>query len=628
MKKCFYLCTPPILTTIDSIYDSLEEAIEFIANNLEERLNRTEGSGWCMTSLDRVELHITRRELVNINNFKAYPKGVRGSDQVINIQSGYNCVITALEAYVVLRDNPPTRINNLPRVLMRRMGRGQFNIKHSPADMPLTHDSFKTLEKGNNLNIYLYKLCELGMGGKQRKKHWTVHLARKGGNPQSRHLVTLLLITDDHVALIKDMLAFVKKFRHGFKQGRGTEHAGGMCYNCLTLFNSPTIREAHTQACTARTTVEYPEPGQFKQFTKVKALQPISHMAFLDFEAYNIQPKTGEDDPRIVSRQKAFAYCYVIVDGRTGEYCTHRLSHGEKCVDDCLQNMNRDWALLRERMRAYPLHMTPESTRKFEASTHCEGCNVEFKAGVTKMRHHAHSVARDNFLCALCQQCNLKIQFKEPTLTVFVHNLSYDIALVLKEAGAQHDFEILKREGSKFYSARSGNLRFVDSNNVIRGTLSSLASSHIKQKGSLEIVRKLLTQYSRDCLDLVLGTGKQYYPYDYVTGFNILRKPGIPSRECFDSELTGETLSSEDYAHVVKVWNAANCANLLDYTILYLLMDVGLLADVYLAWRKAAMAQFGLDPARYLTSTSLSLDAFLYSSKIRLPSFRMVNSIN
>ncbi|XP_066958770.1 uncharacterized protein [Macrobrachium rosenbergii] len=162
-KNAFYLCTPPILTTIDSIYDSLEEAIEFIANNLEERLNRTEGSGWCMTSLDRVELHITRRELVNINNFKAYPKGVRGSDQVINIQSGYNCVITALEAYVVLRDNPPTRINNLPRVLMRRMGRGQFNIKHSP-DMPLTHDSFKTLEKGNNLNIYLYKLCELGMG--------------------------------------------------------------------------------------------------------------------------------------------------------------------------------------------------------------------------------------------------------------------------------------------------------------------------------------------------------------------------------------------------------------------------------------------------------------------------------
>ncbi|XP_066974224.1 uncharacterized protein [Macrobrachium rosenbergii] len=71
-----------------------------------------------------VELHITRRELVNINNFKAYPKGVRGSDQVINIQSGYNCVITALEAYVVLRDNPPPHVLTTSSCLNEEDGEG------------------------------------------------------------------------------------------------------------------------------------------------------------------------------------------------------------------------------------------------------------------------------------------------------------------------------------------------------------------------------------------------------------------------------------------------------------------------------------------------------------------------
>ncbi|XP_064096357.1 uncharacterized protein LOC135208136 [Macrobrachium nipponense] len=87
----------------------------------------------------------------------------------------------------------------------------------------------------------------------------------------------------------------------------------------------------------------------------------------------------------------------------------------------------------------------------------------------------------------------------------------------------------------------------------------------------------------------------------------------------FNSKLSGEEITVEGYEHVKKVWKKFQCKNLLDYSILYLLMDVGLLADIYLSWRNAAYEQFGLDPVHYLTSTSLSLDAFLHSSKVRLP---------
>ncbi|XP_066963212.1 uncharacterized protein [Macrobrachium rosenbergii] len=87
----------------------------------------------------------------------------------------------------------------------------------------------------------------------------------------------------------------------------------------------------------------------------------------------------------------------------------------------------------------------------------------------------------------------------------------------------------------------------------------------------------------------------------------------------FNSKLSGEEMTVEGYEHVKKVWKKFQCNNLLDYSLLYLLMDVGLLADVYMSWRNATYEQFGIDPVHYLTSTSLSLDAFLYSSKVRLP---------
>ncbi|XP_066964218.1 uncharacterized protein [Macrobrachium rosenbergii] len=452
-------------------------------------------------------------------SFREYPAGVRGGGQIVNINSGYNCIITALEAYSILEGNDdPNR--NLTRDVKRRINLKLFTIKHTP-DIPVNSDTFKTLEKDNNLNIYVYKLSEV-VTGKGQKKHWTVHRARKGGNKSCPRLVSLLLITDDHVALIKDLPTFVDTFHH-LKSGMH-DRAAGMCYNCLTLFKTPAISDAHTQRCSTRTTVLYPEPGQFKQFTKVKPLNKSSHIAFLDFEAYNRQPEEEDENPRIVSKQKAYAYCYVIIDGRSGEYCVHRVGVGEQCVDDFLNKIARDWARLCER--------------------------------------------------------KINVKQVERPLPVLVHNLSYDAALILKEAFAKHNFEILKHDGGTFYALKMGNIRLMDSLNKIRGSLSSLASSHIKKKGSLEITRRMLSKYPDECTELVLSTGKQYYPYDYITGFNVLRKTGLPLKVHFNSSLTGENIPDKGYEHVCKVWKAAKCTNLLDYTILYLVMDVGLLTVV------------------------------------------------
>jgi len=53
------------------------------------------------------------------------------------------------------------------------------------------------------------------------------------------------------------------------------------------------------------------------------------------------------------------------------------------------------------------------------------------------------------------------------------------------------------------------------------------------------------------------------------------------------------------------------CKNLADYTELYCLTDVLLLADVFEAYRDLSLRIYGLDPIHYLTAPSLSKDAML-----------------
>ncbi|XP_064113377.1 uncharacterized protein LOC135220011 [Macrobrachium nipponense] len=610
----FYVNSPPALIEKARIHELFDVAIDYLTNVLEDRLSGCEGSGWRIYALEKLAVIYSRFKLVNIQKFIKFPKGLRGSHQIVNIESGYNCLITCLQAYKDLAENPRKRKDNLTRTVKTKIGNGKIDIKYDPS-AEVNLNTLKEIERLNDFNIYIYKLSGVRTETSDKNKQ-TIHLFRRGGNPTSSHRVTLLIIGDDHVALIKNLIRFVYSFCNGSIPRK--KKICGICYKCLTFFTSPDIEQCHTQMCCARTTVKYPDPGQFKSFKKVQALQKISHVAFLDLEAYNVNPGADED-PRIVTKQKAYAFCYVIVDARSGRYRKHRLGHGDDCINAMLDHLKKDWAEIQKAIPKYEIKMTTQSTQEHEKASHCQTCHEKFSGEVKKVRHHAHHIPEDNYAGALCSKCNIKIVDKPKTLRVFVHNLSYDICLILKESCPKIYFNVLKRDGGKYYSAQTGCIKFVDSGNMIRGSLASLSSTHISQDGSLKITRALLSSYPDEGKKLVLNTGKQFYPYDYVTGYEILNEPGIPPIASFNSKLSGEKMTAEGYEHVKKVWEAFKCKTLLDYSLLYLLMDVGLLADVYMSWRNAAFDQFKLDPAHYLTSTSLSLDAFLHSSEVCLP---------
>ena len=199
-----------------------------------------------------------------------------------------------------------------------------------------------------------------------------------------------------------------------------------------------------------------------------------------------------------------------------------------------------------------------------------------------------------------------------------MHNLSYDLSLILQEANLNTRINVNKKQGNRFYSAQIGNLLFVDSMNMISGSLGKLAEEHIKHGGSLDYSEHALRSLSPHARNLLLQSGKQFLPYEYIQHLNDLETTSIPPKYAFNSMLKNSEISSENYNHVKNVWLSAGCRNLKDYLRYYLKCDVGLLADVYMNFRDTLFKLYGLDCLHYLTLPSIAMDAFLYSNMMKL----------
>ena len=94
-------------------------------------------------------------------------------------------------------------------------------------------------------------------------------------------------------------------------------------------------------------------------------------------------------------------------------------------------------------------------------------------------------------------------------------------------------------------------------------------------------------------------------------------EPTLPPKEAFHSKLSDGHIDDEDYSHAKNVWMAFGCKTMGDYN-LYCRTDVLLLADVFETFWKTCLRQYGLDPAHYYTSPSLSWNALLKKTGVEL----------
>ena len=115
---------------------------------------------------------------------------------------------------------------------------------------------------------------------------------------------------------------------------------------------------------------------------------------------------------------------------------------------------------------------------------------------------------------------------------------------------------------------------------------------------------------------LKLLSKKGNYPYTFTCGLEKLSHPELPPKSAFHSDLTLEGISDDDYTECQKIWRQFEMTEFANYHVLYNVIDVLILADVFMFFRKNVYRFYGLEPIKFYTSSSLTLKAALKFSKI------------
>ncbi|MCG8575025.1 MAG: hypothetical protein MI810_09100, partial [Flavobacteriales bacterium] len=147
-----------------------------------------------------------------------------------------------------------------------------------------------------------------------------------------------------------------------------------------------------------------------------------------------------------------------------------------------------------------------------------------------------------------------------------------------------------------FKAFKVNSYHFLDSFAFLPGSLQTLSDS-LRSKSDHEY--KILDQMNMydkdDNVKKQMLLTKGFFFYEYLTSIKVLEEVSFPEQDAFFSTLSNSGISNEDYEFAKSVYREFNCQNLQDYMVLYMRTDVALLSEVFLAFRKEILKDFGLD---------------------------------
>jgi hypothetical protein len=351
-----------------------------------------------------------------------------------------------------------------------------------------------------------------------------------------------------------------------------------------------------------------PEQKELKFTDWSKTISP-AFIAYADFESLLEPCEVGQ-------KHKPIAAAVLIMPGfeHTSAYDPeYKVFFGESCVIEFLTYLEEWGKKIKTWYKTYahfPIDLTRMEETAFEEAKHCYLCGIKFNLQKTqiKVRDHDHFTGR--YLGAACNKCNMSRRLKKSYLPIFFHNLKgYDMHHILKYGLSNFkDWSIscIPQTAEKFlalccYIKDSVQLRFLDSYQFLNCSLSVLASLLPEEK-------KLFTN-TLPFPDYVKKR-KGVFPYSYITSVEKMSE-ALPEMQHFNDEI--QTIDEEDYEHAQLSYRDCQCSSLKDYLLLYLKLDVYLLADIFQTFRETAREEDGLEPCRYFTIPGLSWDSALKS---------------
>lgn len=187
---------------------------------------------------------------------------------------------------------------------------------------------------------------------------------------------------------------------------------------------------------------------------------------------------------------------------------------------------------------------------------------------------------------------------------------------------------MIAQSSEKVTSIRINNkIQFLDSCNFFHDSLDNIARTLNKDTEFNVTKKHFMEKYNNeDKVNLLLQKG--IYCYSYFTSMDKYLESSLPPQTAFYNDLKRQPCTLEDYEHAQAVWSELQISNLREYTLIYCLTDVLILADALIKMRNMFMKDFIIDPVHYFSVSQLSFDCCLSYTGISLQILKDPDLVN
>jgi len=638
--------------------NNINEIISNIINEFEEDLTRTHnGSKWVFVKFIKFTIATQKVKSVFGKSYIKLPQNLINKNACVNIKNTddkcFEWCLIASRVYDSIKSKDKNEVYHYEKrkdVIMR-----PENITY-----PIMTDDIHLYEELNNIQINIFSLNDYNDETKDIRE---CIVEEYKSNKHRQEVVNLLLVREgdlNHYVWIKNINRLFAS-----KTNKKPKH---ICEHCLVKsFGSVELLNKHKIKCQDLEGAEVPKidimcecPEEGKNTLKfINEGRAFKHPFYCiaDFESTltNCEDEndglTGEELEGLTTKK----YQKHLQNSFGVKFCcdVKQYSKDLEIINNCnpeevskqfilkLEDYATDAYKLLQKNKKTIIWKEGEKKKHYENKT-CENCKTEYNPKNKRVAHHNHITGE--FINSLCNECNLKFQYK-PFLPVYLHNLKgYDAHLFVnalyKYGSTGHDVSCIPNNEERYISFSklikvdeyycrkekkkkdiTFEIRFLDTIAFMNSSIETLVENLKDGCDNIEKLRKAFpntSDYFRNDEQFELMTKKGVYPYDFIDTYEKLNIDYLPSREKFYSQLYDSECSDEDYTQALNVWDKFKCKKFIDYHNLYLKSDVLLLSDVWENFRNVCYENYKLDCLYYYTAPGLSFDAMLKYTKINL----------
>lgn len=599
---------------IQCIADSLHSFDSFVQT----------GSGWVLKSVKQIKLRLIKFKVFRGGCFRQIlPQKYRNSKSLVfsNSANNVDCflraiVLTLVSKYSQKRQNR-TRWSKLCQEL--------YNIfPVSFIKFPVSLKEAVSFEKQTPFSLNIF-----GLSGKDNLLF--PYYVSSAENKKSSHID--LLFHNDHYYGITNLGALVRSVT-----SKNTRICH-VCPYCMSNFSSLNSFKIHKYLCLNKTQpLQFPVVGNhIKTFTNYTNLVEAPFVIYADLESIICKKKfvpKGSNLKQIYTQDhECIAWCSYTVCRPNNAFSSVLPIHyiGANAIQSFFNHIESEFFRISKILQDVdiPLTMTDEDNDLHATKSFCQFCLVQFSEENQKVRDHCHLSGKFRF--SLCSDCNLTYAAKNKKrhkVIVLFHGLSnYDSHFLIQEIHTlvkrkKLAVSVIPRTSEKYLSFSVGGIQYKDTYQFLGASLAQLVKDLVdKSKSHFTFTKQV---YFDPKLEEVIY-GKGVFPYNYLTSLKVLEEKHLPPKSEFFNDLTQEHISDADYNFAQRAWLLAGCKTFGDYLLLYLTLDVLLLADVMENFRSACMIDYELDPVHYFSAAHYTFDAYMRKSGVE---FELLTDVN